>query len=103
ADGFASADWLDLPVPRRLVTLRAPLDELLTDVQYAAAEDAWVCAEYTDALPQRDPLRRLQERFPHCAKVVHLPTAARASDELTYVDRVRAAVTDRELVEAFLV
>ncbi|GAA3911282.1 exonuclease SbcCD subunit D [Microbacterium invictum] len=103
ATGVASVDWLELPVPRRLVTLRAPLDALLTDARYAAAEDAWVCVEYTDTLPQRDPLRRLQERFAFCAKVVHLPAVRREGDELTYVDRVRAAVTDRELVEAFLV
>lgn len=101
--GFASAQWLELPVPRRLVTLRASLDELLGDERFTAAEDDWVCAEYTDTLPQRDPLRRLQQRFGHCAKVVHLPATARQGDELTYADRVNAAVTDREKIEAFLV
>jgi len=103
ADGFAGATWLALPVPRRVVTLTAPLDELLAGEAFADAEDAWVCAEYTDDLPQRDPLRRLQARFPFCAKVVHAPAATGAADVRTYVDRVRSARTDRELVEAFLV
>lgn len=103
AAGFAGARWLDLPVPRRVVTLRAPLEELLTLDAYAHAEDAWVCAEYTDALPQADPLRRLQARFPFCAKVVHAPAEVRESDARTYVQRVRAARSDAELVEAFLV
>lgn len=103
ADGFAGATWLALPIPRRVVTLTAPLDELLDSSAFADAEDAWVCAEYTDDLPQRDPLRRLQARFPFCAKVVHAPATADMRDARTYVDRVRSARTDRELVEAFLV
>ncbi|PZU47555.1 MAG: exonuclease sbcCD subunit D [Microbacterium sp.] len=102
AAGFAGAEWLELPVPRRLVTLRGAFDELLTGDAYADAEDAWVCVEYTDALPQADPLRRLQERFAYCAKVVHAPAVVTAADERTYGQRVRAARTDTELVEAFL-
>ncbi len=103
AAGFAGAQWLDLPVPRRLMTLRGDFDDLLADAALADAEDAWVCVEYTDTLPQADPLRRLQARFPYCAKVVHAPAAARREDARTYVQRVRAARSDRELVEAFLV
>ncbi|MGZ8804529.1 MAG: exonuclease SbcCD subunit D, partial [Microbacterium sp.] len=62
ATGLATVEWLDLPVPRRLVTVRGPLEELLTDGRFAADEDAWVCAQYTDATPQLDPMRRLQSR-----------------------------------------
>jgi len=102
AAGLASPRWLDLPVPRRLVTLRGPFEELLADAAHAASEEAWVCVEYTDELPQRDPLRRLQERFPHCAKVVHAPAVTPAGDGVSYVQRVRAARSDTELVEAFL-
>ena len=102
ATGFAGAQWLDLPVPRRVVTLRAPFDDLLTDAAHAGAEDAWVCAEYTDALPQADAMRRLQERFPFCMKVVHAPGVVREGDGRTYAQRVRAARTDAELVESFL-
>lgn len=102
ADGLAEVAWLPLPVPRRVVTLTAPLDELLTDERFADAEDAWVCAEYTDDLPQRDPLRRLQARYPHCAKVVHAPSRTAEASARTYVERVRSARSDRELVTAFL-
>ncbi|MDJ1114683.1 exonuclease SbcCD subunit D [Microbacterium dauci] len=103
ADGLADVTWLGLPVPRALVTLRAPLEQLLTDAAFAAHEDAWVCAEYTDDLPEADPLRRLQARFPHCAKVVHAPVNAVTDERVSYVSRVRAAKSDRDLVEAFLV
>ncbi|MFB8892302.1 exonuclease SbcCD subunit D [Microbacterium plantarum] len=103
ADGFADARWLELPVPRRVVTLRGPLADVLADPAHEQHADAWVCVEYTDTLPERDPMRRLQERFPFCAKVVHAPSDAAPGDARTYVDRVRAARSDAELVEAFLV
>ncbi|POX67720.1 exonuclease sbcCD subunit D [Microbacterium sp. Ru50] len=103
ADGFVDARWLQLPVPRRVVTLRGPLADVLADPAHEQHADAWVCVEYTDTLPERDPMRRLQERFPFCAKVVHVPADAAPSDARTYVDRVRAARSDAELVEAFLV
>lgn len=102
AAGFASAEWLDLPVPRRLVTLRGTLDELLADASFADAESAWVCAQYTDATPQPDPMRRLQARFPYCATVVHTPEGVRGDDGLSYSRRVRQARSDAELVDAFL-
>jgi exonuclease SbcD len=102
ADGLAEVTWLDLPVPRRLRTLRAPLEELLTDARFGPDEDAWVCAQYTDPTPQLDPMRRLQTRFAFCATVMHTPDAVRASDGLTYAGRVRAARSHVELVDAFL-
>lgn len=103
AAGLASVEWLPLPVPRRLETLRGTMDELLTDARFAHAEDAWVCAQYTDATPQPDPMRRLQARFAHCATVMHLPDVARDADGVSYSRRVRAARSDAELVDAFLV
>jgi exonuclease SbcD len=95
-------DWLDLPVPRPLVTVRGRLDDLLTDDHFAGHADHWVRAEYTDSTPQPDPMRRLQARFPWCATVVHLPAEARLDDGADYSRRVRAARDDAEVVDAFL-
>lgn len=103
ADGLSSVEWLELPVPRRLVTLTGTLDEILSDDNVAAHHDAWVCAVYTDALPQAEPMRRLRARFPHCALVQHEPAGAETSDDRSYAQRLRAAVTDEERIEAFLV
>ncbi len=103
AHGFSDARWLELPVPRRVVTLRGALADVLADPAYDEHADSWVCVEYTDTLPERDPMRRLQERFRFCAKVVHAPADASQREGRTYVDRVRAARSDAELVEAFLV
>jgi exonuclease SbcD len=101
ADG-AAVEWLPLPVPRALVTLTATLDELLADERFAGHAGDWVRAEYTDPLPQRDPMRRLLARFPHCAEVRHAPAAARTDDARTYAQRVRTARNEAELVDAFL-
>ncbi|QPE04227.1 exonuclease SbcCD subunit D [Microbacterium schleiferi] len=102
ASGEASVTWLDLPIPRRLLTIRGTLEELCSAADHEHARDAWVRAEYTDATPQRDPLRRLQERFPFCAAVVHAPAHAGERDGRTYAHRVRTARTDGELIDAFL-
>ena len=102
AAGLASVAWLALPVPRPLVTLRGTLDELLDDPRFAEHEQSWVCAQYTDPTPQLDPMRRLQQRFTHCATVMHAPVGAVADDGRDYAGRVRAARDDVELVDAFL-
>ncbi len=34
ANGLAAVEWLDLPVPRVLATIRGSLDELLTDPRF---------------------------------------------------------------------
>ncbi|MBA8815291.1 exonuclease SbcD [Microbacterium halimionae] len=102
AAGETSVEWLPLAVPRRLTTLRAPLDELLGDARFNTDEQSWVAAEYTDAAPQPDTMRRLQSRFQWCASVAHVPAVTREKSELTYSGRVRAARSDLELVDAFL-
>ena len=102
AVGSVSATWLDLPVPRALVTLTGSLDEILSDDNVAAHADDWVCAVYTDALPQVEPMRRLRERFPFCAMVQHQPALQADASERTYAARLRTAVTDTERIAAFL-
>ena len=102
ADGLDGVEWVPLPVPRELTTLTAPLDELIADERFAGHTGDWIRAEYTDPLPQRDPMRRLLARFPHCAEVRHAPATSRADDARTYAQRVRAARNDAELVDAFL-
>ncbi len=102
AAGLAGVQWLALPVPRRLETLRGTLEELLTAAAHAPHEDAWVCAQYTDPTPQSEPMRRLLQRFPFCATVMHTPEGAPPADGRDYAARVRAARDDAELFDAFL-
>ncbi|MGF6824084.1 exonuclease SbcD [Microbacterium sp. ZKA21] len=102
ADGLAAVEWLELPVPRRLVTLTGTLDEILSADNVAAHAEDWVCAVYTDALPQAEPMRRLKERFPFCAMVQHEPADVVERVERSYSARLRTAVTDTDRIEAFL-
>ena len=103
ADGTVRADWVDLPVPRPVVTLEAPMQELLTSDRFAAYKDAWVQARYTDSLPERDAMRRMQARFPHCAIVAHAPAdGGTGTGRGGYARTVRAARTDAEVAAAFL-
>lgn len=102
ADGLAAVRWLALPVPRPLVTLTGTLDEILSEANAQAHADSWVCAVYTDDVPQHEPMRRLRERFPFCALVQHQPEGADAEDTRSYAQRLRTAMTDAERIEAFL-
>jgi DNA repair protein SbcD/Mre11 len=56
----------------------------------------------TDSTPQLEPMRRLQSRFPWCAKIQLDPQGRPDAESATYADRVRDALTDSELVERFL-
>lgn len=103
AEGLSGVEWLPLPVPRALVTLTGTLDEILADENVARFAESWVCAVYTDATPQHEPMRRLRERFPFCAMVQHAPAERAETEEQSYAQRLRTAVTDTERVEAFLV
>jgi len=103
AAGSVEVEWVDLPVPRRLRVLTGTLDELLSDPRYTADEDAWVSARYTDTAAQVDPMRRLQQRFAHCAEVRHTPVVRDDLDTRSFTARVAAAgADDALLVDAFL-
>ncbi|MBS1674266.1 MAG: exonuclease SbcCD subunit D C-terminal domain-containing protein, partial [Actinobacteria bacterium] len=102
ADGTVHAQWLDLPVPRRLVTLTGSFDEILSAENVGAHADDWVCAVYTDDLPQTEPMRRLREKYPFCALVQHEPAVTAQAIEPSYAQRLRTAVTDTDRIDAFL-
>jgi exonuclease SbcD len=75
ASGFASATWVDAPVPRRLSRLSGSLKELLTDPALAVHEDDWVQATLTDARRPARAMELLRRRFPHTL-VLQFPTPA---------------------------
>lgn len=102
AAGLASAEWLDLPVLRPLATLIGTLDELLTDPAHEQHREHWVCAVLTDATPKLEPMRRLQARFPWCAKIQLDPQGRPEESGASYASRVREAMSDPELIERFL-
>lgn len=101
ADGLAEVGWVDLPVPRPLVTLTATLTELLDDPAHTAHEDSWVRAVLTDTARPVDAMRKLQTRFPHCAQLEHRPVLAHDVGPGCYAQRVHAR-SDEEVTASFL-
>ncbi|MFT4187961.1 MAG: exonuclease SbcCD subunit D [Aeromicrobium sp.] len=101
AGGLAGAEWVDLPVPRPLTTLTGTLDELLTDAAHTDAESQWVRARLTDATRQRDAMRRLQERFPHCAHLEWTGLTVTGGGGVDY-RALTQGKSDLEVVDSFL-
>jgi len=103
AGGVRSTLWLDLPVPRRLTVLRGTLDEFLADPAHDAHRGDWICAVLTDRTPPSEPMRRLRERFPHCATIELQPDRSGAEgDTRTYRERVGRGVPDPQILDDFL-
>ena len=99
ARGLSGVRAVPLPVPRQLRVLTGTLEELLADPAHAPAEESFVSARLTDPVRPVDPMRRLQERFPHC---VHLEwTGATGGDGRSYQDRLRGR-DDLEVAREFV-
>lgn len=99
-EGLEAVTWLDLPVPRPLVTVEGELTDLLEDPDLAVHEGAWVRARLTDRTRPLDPMRRLQVRFPHCA-VLDFVGRTPSSPERTERQRL-VTLSDDEVVGEFL-
>jgi exonuclease SbcD len=75
ATGFASASWIDAPVPRRLTRLSGTLKALLSDTSLTEHEDDWVQVTLTDQRRPARAMEQLRRRFPHTL-VLQFPSAA---------------------------
>lgn len=102
ATGFVAAEWVDLPVPRRLTKLRGDLAELLANPDYQKFEDDWVSATITDPMRPMNTLRKLQSRFAHTVELSFEPSAVTADSEHNYAQKL-AGKTDLEVIDTFLV
>ncbi|GAB2459416.1 exonuclease SbcD [Conyzicola lurida] len=101
AGGLDTVGWLDLPIPRRLSVLTGELDDLLGSDAFAGFEDDWVAAVITDQVRPMDAMRRLQDRFPHCATLEFRPSVTAETSAATYGERI-AGRSDTEIVADFL-
>ena len=75
AAGFASATWIDAPVPRRLTRLTGTLKGLLSDASLTEHEDDWVQVTLTDSRRPARAMEQLRRRFPHTL-VLQFPSVA---------------------------
>ena len=97
----AVTEWVDFPVPRPLARLRGTLEQLLEDPALSAHESSWVEATLTDRTRPIDPMRRLRDRFPLCARIELAPEGVPLSQTRTYSSRVRGK-SDTEVIDEFL-
>ncbi|RBM10565.1 exonuclease SbcCD subunit D [Prauserella sp. PE36] len=100
ADGLAGVERRDLPVPRRLATMRGLLADLLEAPEYAGLVDCFVSATLTDRVRPVDAMRRLRERFPHAVHLDWQPEGGQAT-VLRYAEAVRGR-SDSEIASGFL-
>ena len=101
AGGVDTVEWLDLPVPRRLVVLTGELDDLVDSPAYAQHENDWVDAMLTDRVRPMDAMRKLQDRFPFCAHLDYRPAVTSERSTESYRQRVEQK-TDDQIVAGFL-
>ena len=69
--GGVTVQQIDLPIARRLATVRGELSEILNGTTDLA--DAYLAVELTDRVRPLEPMRRLRERFPHTLVASWLP------------------------------
>ncbi|MFD4351994.1 exonuclease SbcCD subunit D [Nocardia sp. NPDC058518] len=99
AEGLAAVHRHDLPLVRGLSRITGTIESLLTDNEFAAAEEHYVSATLTDTTRPMDPMRKLRERFPHA---VHVEWARpEGNPELHYRERVHGR-RDAEVAASFL-
>lgn len=74
--GVERTDFVPAPVPRRLATLRGRIEDLLSEPDHAAAEDAWLQVTLTDPQRPLHAMDRLRARFPHVLVLTFEPEGA---------------------------
>lgn len=98
--GLERAEFIPAPVHRRLATVRAPLDELLTAAAYAGIQDSFLAVTLTDPTRPADAMERLRRRFPHLLTLGWEPPASE-SQRSSYADRLRGR-SDQQVAEGFV-
>ncbi|APU12918.1 MULTISPECIES: exonuclease SbcCD subunit D [Actinoalloteichus] len=101
ADGLGEVRRHELPVPRRLAMLTGRLDDLLADPEHEALAECYLSVTLTDRVRPLEPMRRLQERFPHAVHLDWQPAGGLVNAGLHYSEAVRGK-NDRELAASFV-
>ncbi|MFI6868543.1 exonuclease SbcCD subunit D [Nocardia sp. NPDC050406] len=97
--GLREVRRVDLPVVRGLSQISGNLEELLTEPEFAAAENDYVAATLTDHARPVDALRKLRTRFSHAVHVEWV--RPEGNPELRYRERVHGR-RDTEIAHTFL-
>lgn len=99
--GLVGVERRELTVPRRLGTLRGRLEDLLEQPEHADMEDRYLSVALTDEVRPIEPMRQLQQRFPHAVHLDWQPESSRATTALRYSDLLRGR-DDQTVAQQFV-
>lgn len=74
--GAPEATRVEIPVPRRLSTIRGELEQLLADPLLETLREDWIRAVITDARRPPDCMDRIRTRFPHAIELSFEPESS---------------------------
>jgi exonuclease SbcD len=100
AAGLREVTRVELPVPRPLSVRSGTLAELLADPEHDAVADHYLSLVLTDVVRPLDPMRRLQDRFPHAVHLEWRPAGVQRNDT-PYAERVRGR-SDLDVAASFV-
>ncbi|MGA6168174.1 exonuclease SbcCD subunit D [Amycolatopsis magusensis] len=101
ADGLADVRRHELPVPRKLATLRGKLQELLESPVHQELEECYLSVTLTDEVRPIDAMRKLRTRFAYAVHLEWEPEGGRATGELKYSEAIRGR-SDLEIASTFV-
>lgn len=99
--GVNSVEPVSWPAERALAILRGTLTELLTEPQYAAAEDAYCQVTLTDERRPVQAMERIKARFPLTLVLEHEPPAGATPARQSYARRIASAQSDLQISAGF--
>jgi exonuclease SbcD len=101
ANGLAEVRRVELPVPRRLATLRGELAELVVRPAFEELVDSYLFVVLTDLVRPIDAMRRLQQRFPFAVRMEWQPAGGHLGEPLIYPASVHVR-DDEEIACCFV-
>ena len=102
ADGLGEVRGIDWPAAKELRILKGGIEELLTEAQYASAEDAWCQITLTDTHRPAAAMERLRGRFPDTLVLNFEPAGREEDKHHSYAERLAAAASTAEVCAGFV-
>ncbi len=99
--GLRTVERRELPVPRRLATVRGELADVLSDPAAEGLTECYLYAVLTDPVRPLDAMRRLQERFPFAVRLDWQPEGG-ADRPLPRYAKVGAGRGDAQVADDFV-
>jgi exonuclease SbcD len=101
-EGLGEVRGIDWPAAKELRILKGKIDDLLTDAQYASAQDAWCQVTLTDTHRPAGAMERLRGRFPDTLVLNFEPEDREADPHHSYAERLAAATSPVQVCAGFV-